>query len=140
MVWIPGVDEIPISLSGINSTGRTSITVHAVGDASSALNQKQKGEIIGISGPFGNGFVPSKGNVIVVGGGTGIGPLMPLTEKLVKIADKVTVMSGVKSQENLLFLDRVAEICSGVIQKLCTPQKMEATGLRVLSRTKQKRS
>ncbi len=114
MVWIPGVDEIPISLSGINSTGRTSITVHAVGDASEALNQKQKGAIIGVRGPFGKGFVPSKGNVMVVGGGTGIGPLMPLTEKLAKIADKVTVMSGVKSQENLLFLDRVDKICSEI--------------------------
>lgn len=114
MVWIPGVDEIPISLSGISSTGRTLITVHGVGDASNALNKKQKGEIIGVRGPFGKGFVPSKGNVMIIGGGTGIGPLMPLTEKLVKIADKVTVMSGVKSQENLLFLDRIDKICSCV--------------------------
>jgi dihydroorotate dehydrogenase electron transfer subunit len=114
MVWIPGVDEIPISLSGISSTGRTLITVHGVGDASNALNKKQKGEIIGVRGPFGKGFVPSKGNVMIIGGGTGIGPLMPLTEKLVKIADKVTVMSGVKSQENLLFLDRIDQICSCV--------------------------
>lgn len=114
MVWIPGVDEVPISLSGISSDGLTSITVHGVGDASEALNQKKKGDLIGIRGPFGNGFVLSKGNVMVVGGGTGIGPLMPLTEKLVKTADKVTVMSGVKSQENLLFLDRVDKVCSGV--------------------------
>lgn len=113
MVWIPGVDEIPISLSGINLDGRTSITVHAVGDASKALNNKQQGEIIGIRGPFGKGFTPSKGSVMVVGGGTGIGPLMPLTEKLVKISDKVTVMSGVKSQENLLFVERVEKVCSG---------------------------
>ena len=39
MVWIPGVDEIPISLSGINSDGRTSITVHGVGDASEVWHQ-----------------------------------------------------------------------------------------------------
>lgn len=114
MVWIPGVDEIPISLSGITSDGFTSITVHGVGDASNTLNQKQKGEIIGIRGPFGNGFVASEGKVMVVGGGTGIGPLMPLTEKLAKIADKVTLMSGVKSQANLIFLDRINNVCSGV--------------------------
>ena len=112
MVWIPGVDEIPISLSGINTDGNTSITVHDVGDASRALNKKQKGEKVGIRGPFGKGFVPSKGNVMVVGGGTGIGPLIPLTEKIVKIADKLTVMSGVKNQDNLLFVDRVDQICS----------------------------
>jgi len=114
MVWIPGVDEIPISLSGINSDGLTSITVNEVGEASSALNQKEKGDIIGVRGPFGKGFVPTKGNVMIVGGGTGLGPMMPLTEKLVKIADKITVMSGVKNKFNLLFLDRITKLLSDI--------------------------
>ena len=112
MVWIPGVDEIPISLSGINQNGLSSITVNSVGDASTALNEKKIGEKIGIRGPFGNGFDLTKGNVLVVGGGTGIGPLMPLTEELVKIVDKITVMSGAKSRNNLLFLDRIPKILS----------------------------
>ena len=114
MVWIPGVDEIPISLSGINSDGLTSISVNVVGDASKALNQKEKGDIIGIRGPFGKGFTPVGGNVMVVGGGTGLGPMMPLTEKLVKIANKVTVMSGVKCRDNLLFLDSIEKLVLGV--------------------------
>jgi len=114
MVWIPGVDEIPISLSGINSDGLTSITVNAVGEASRALNQKEKGDIIGVRGPFGKGFVPAEGNVMIVGGGTGLGPMMPLTEKLVKVASKVTVMSGVKSKCNILFLDRIAKLLSNI--------------------------
>jgi dihydroorotate dehydrogenase electron transfer subunit len=114
MVWIPGVDEIPMSLSAITLEGLTSITVHEVGDASRALNQKEKGDQIGIRGPFGNGFVPAEGNVMVVGGGTGLAPLMPLTEKLVKVADKVTVMSGVKCRDNLLFLDRIDKLLSAV--------------------------
>ncbi len=114
MVWIPGVDEIPMSLSGITSEGRTSITVHDVGDASNALHQKKTGDQIGIRGPFGNGFVPVKGNVMVVGGGTGLAPLLPLTERLVKVADKVTVLSGAKCIDNLLFIDRVASVLSGV--------------------------
>jgi len=114
MVWIPGVDEIPMSLSAITSEGLTSITVHEVGEASIALNQKEKGDQIGIRGPFGNGFVPAGGNVMIVGGGTGLAPLMPLTEKLAKVADKITVMSGVKCQDNLLFLDRIDNILSEV--------------------------
>ncbi|MDG6222535.1 MAG: dihydroorotate dehydrogenase electron transfer subunit [Candidatus Bathyarchaeota archaeon] len=123
MVWIPGVDEIPISLSGIASDGLTSITVNAVGDASSALNLKKKGEIIGVRGPFGNGFVPVKGNVLVVGGGTGLGPMMPLTENLVRISSKITVMSGVKCQDNLLFLDRIADLLSSVdSETICTTE------------------
>ena len=97
MVWIPGVDEIPMSLSAIKSEGLTSITVNEVGEASRALNQKKKGDQIGVRGPFGNGFIPAGGNVMIVGGGTGLAPLMPLTEKLAKVADKVTVMGGAKS-------------------------------------------
>ena len=114
MVWIPGVDEIPMSLSGITSEGRTSITVHDVGDASNALHQKKAGDQIGIRGPFGNGFVPVKGNAMIVGGGTGLAPLLPLTERLVKVADKVTVLSGAKCVDNLLFIDRVTNVLSGM--------------------------
>ncbi len=114
MVWIPGVDEIPMSLSAITPEGRTSITVHDVGDASNALHQKETGDLIGVRGPFGNGFVPVKGNVMVVGGGTGLAPLLPLTEKLVKVADKVTVLSGAKCKNNLLFIDRVTSVLSAV--------------------------
>jgi len=114
MVWIPGVDEIPMSLSAITSEGLSSITVDDVGEASRALNQKEKGDQIGVRGPFGNGFVPAGGNVMIVGGGTGLAPLMPLAEKLVKVADKVTLMSGVKTRDNLLFLDLINKILSEV--------------------------
>lgn len=114
MVWIPGVDEIPISLSEITTQGLTSITVNAVGEASKRLNQKKEGDMFGIRGPFGNGFIPSKGNVMIVGGGTGLGPMMPLAEKLVEIAHKITFMSGVKCKDNLLFLERITKLLSGV--------------------------
>lgn len=112
MVWVPGVDEVPMSVSSINVDGLTSITVHGVGNASWALNKKEKGDQIGVRGPFGNGFTPVEGNVMVVGGGTGLAPLMPLTEKLVKVADKVTLLCGAKCQDSLLFLDRVDKILS----------------------------
>lgn len=112
MVWIPGIDEIPISLSGINQDGLSSITVNSVGAASTALNNKKTGETIGIRGPFGNGFVLTEGNVMVVGGGTGIGPLMLLIEELVKMEDKITVLSGAKNRNNLLFLDRIPKLLS----------------------------
>ena len=114
MVWIPGVDEIPMSLSTITPDGRTSITVHDVGEASSTLHQKKTGDQIGIRGPFGKGFVPKTGNVMVVGGGTGLAPLLPLTEKLVNFADKMTVMCGAKCVDNLLFINRMEAVLSTV--------------------------
>lgn len=112
MVWIPGVDEIPISLSGIKNNGRISITVHEVGEASLALNKKKKGEFIGIRGPFGNGFVSSKGNILIVGGGTGIGPLIPLIQKVENNTNRLVVMSGVKNKDNLLFFKNLKKLSS----------------------------
>jgi len=114
MVWIPGVDEVPMSLSAISPDGGVSITVHEVGEASGALNRMEKGDEIGVRGPFGNGFVPVEGNVMIVGGGTGLAPLMPLTERLAKMADRITLLSGVKSRENLLFVERIADVLAGV--------------------------
>ena len=53
MVWVPGVDEIPMAFSAANS-----ITVMKVGDATNSLFSLKKGDKIGIRGPFGNGFSP----------------------------------------------------------------------------------
>ncbi|UCE15500.1 MAG: dihydroorotate dehydrogenase electron transfer subunit, partial [Candidatus Bathyarchaeota archaeon] len=43
MVWIPGVDEVPMSFSSINSDGLSSITVAEVGEATKALHQRKVG-------------------------------------------------------------------------------------------------
>lgn len=48
MVWIPGVDEIPMAFSAANS-----ITVMKVGDATASLFELKEGDKIGIRGPFG---------------------------------------------------------------------------------------
>ncbi|MDH5635245.1 MAG: dihydroorotate dehydrogenase electron transfer subunit, partial [Candidatus Bathyarchaeota archaeon] len=107
MVWIPGIDEIPISLSTITPNGLASITVAQVGEATKALHQGKRGEVLGIRGPYGKGFTLTSGNIMIAGGGTGLVPLMPLTEKLVKPATKLTFLLGAKTKDELLFLDRI---------------------------------
>jgi dihydroorotate dehydrogenase electron transfer subunit len=129
MVWIPGVDEIPMSLSTITTDGHSSITVAEVGEATRALNQRKPGDIMGIRGPFGNGFVPTEGNVMIVAGGTGVGPLVPLTEKLAKTAAKVTLLVGAKTKDELLFLDRLEKALSGVKSETVFTTDDESYGL-----------
>ena len=51
MVWIPGIDEIPMALSSENT-----ITVQKAGDATAAMFELEPGDKLGIRGPFGNGF------------------------------------------------------------------------------------
>jgi dihydroorotate dehydrogenase electron transfer subunit len=112
MVWIPGVDEIPLSLSSITKTGQTAITVARVGEATQAIQGKEPGDLLGIRGPFGNGFALTNGEVIIVAGGTGLAPLTPLTERLVGNSNKITFLLGAKTQKDLFFVDRLRLVLS----------------------------
>jgi dihydroorotate dehydrogenase electron transfer subunit len=73
MVWVPGVDEIPMALSAENA-----ISVLEVGDATKAMFRLEKGDPLGIRGPFGKGFTVG-GRVLAIAGGIGAAPLYPLT-------------------------------------------------------------
>jgi dihydroorotate dehydrogenase electron transfer subunit len=112
MVWIPGVDEIPMSLSAIGPNGLASITVAHVGEATKALHQRKRGDALGIRGPYGNGFTLTDGKTMIVGGGTGLAPLMPLTEKLAELSTKITLLFGAETKDKLLFLDRIGRTLS----------------------------
>lgn len=113
MVWIPDVDEVPMSLSGI-SPHACSISVKKVGEATKALHQRKIGDLIGIRGPFGNDFRLVEGNIMLVGGGTGMTSLMPIVESLVKENVKVTFLLGAKTQNELLFRDRIQDALSKI--------------------------
>lgn len=93
MVWVPGVDEVPMALSS-----GSSITVQKVGDATAALFRLGEGDLIGIRGPFGNGF-PDTGRILAIAGGVGAAPLRPLAA-----AGKVSCfLLGARTGEELLF-------------------------------------
>jgi dihydroorotate dehydrogenase electron transfer subunit len=71
MIWIPGIDEIPMSISYIKNDLRA-ITFRKIGDATNALFKLNAGDKIGIRGPYGNGFKIDEKKILFVGGGTGI--------------------------------------------------------------------
>ena len=104
MVWVPGVDEIPMALSS-----EISITVQQAGDATAALFGLNPGDKIGIRGPFGNGFTKGE-KVLAIAGGVGAAPLLPLAR-----ADSVmTLLLGARTENELLFLDQLDE-CTDVL-------------------------
>ncbi len=110
MIWLPGFDEIPMSISSASSGGLISITVANVGEATKLLHQKKENDIIGVRGPFGNNFTPVKGDVLLIGGGTGVAPLVFLGEKLVELKARITFLLGAKTKEDLLLLSRVRRV------------------------------
>ncbi len=98
MVWVPGVDEIPMALSSSSS-----ITVQKVGDATAALFRKSEGEMLGIRGPFGNGF-PADGRILAVAGGVGAAPLRPL----VAAGTVACLLLGARTRQELLFVGELS--------------------------------
>ena len=133
MVWIPGVDEIPMSLSTISPDGRSSITVAKVGEATGALHKREIGDILGIRGPYGSSFKPTSGKTMVVGGGTGLAPLAPLTEELAKLHSKVTLVIGAKTRDELLFLSRMMTVLSKNNGKIVAVTEDGSYGVRGLA-------
>lgn len=101
MVWIRGVDEIPMALSYDNA-----ITVQKVGPATSALFKLEKGDSIGIRGPFGKGFKVIGDNALLIAGGVGSAPLSPFAEILKSSGAKVTTLLGARTKEELVFRER----------------------------------
>ncbi len=101
MAWIRGVDEIPMALSCDNA-----ITVQKVGPATSSLFELCEGDSLGIRGPFGNGFRIKSDNILLVAGGVGAAPLLPLAEKARLQGLKITTLLGAKTKEELVFRER----------------------------------
>ncbi|MGD0533879.1 MAG: dihydroorotate dehydrogenase electron transfer subunit [Methanoregula sp.] len=99
MVWVPGVDEVPMALSSANG-----ITVQKVGDATGAMFNLVAGKSLGIRGPFGNGFTKGE-KMLAIAGGVGAAPLLPLA-----CSDCVmTMLLGARTEKELLFIDQLDE-------------------------------
>lgn len=104
MVWIPGVNELPMSVMITQETGKAAFTVRKHGPSSTGLFNVKVGEQIGIRGPYGNAFDIKEGKLLLVGGGTGLVPMMRLLT-FVKSTDDVTVLIGAKSKDEVFFED-----------------------------------
>jgi dihydroorotate dehydrogenase electron transfer subunit len=110
MLWIPGVDEVPLSIMDAKEDGRVAVSVKAVGEATRALHQKRTGETVGVRGPFGNSFMMRGHKILVVGGGMGIAPLMFLTRKFVSKAVSTTFVLGAQTRDELLFRSELEKL------------------------------
>ena len=101
MLWIPGLDEKPFSVSDVRD-GQIEITAKAVGPFSQALLACKPGDRLGLRGPFGRGFRP-RGRGLVVGGGMGIAPLRYLAHRLEEEKASFEVILGARTARDNVF-------------------------------------
>jgi dihydroorotate dehydrogenase electron transfer subunit len=130
MLWIPGIDEIPLSILDATEDGLISVSVKAVGDATRHLHSMEPGQTIGIRGPFGNCFTPNHGRVLLVGGGTGTAPLLFLAKTLSGKVQQLSFVVGAKSKNELLFVEQLNKVCKE--QSLITTTDDGTYGLQCL--------
>ena len=109
MVWIPGLDEIPMSISHIQRN-EIGITVKVVGEATEALCSLKKGDRVRIRGPFGRGFDLSGKNPIIVAGGVGAAPLFPLAKRIAEEIARPTIVIGAKTKKELVLIDEFKDL------------------------------
>ncbi|MDD4162330.1 MAG: dihydroorotate dehydrogenase electron transfer subunit [Methanothrix sp.] len=110
MVWIRGVDEIPMSFSGPDT-----ITVQSVGEATQALFRLGAGSSIGLRGPLGRGFVLRGKRILLIGGGVGTAPLAFLGEQAKGAGFEVASLLGFRTRDDLIFLERFEALGDAII-------------------------
>ena len=115
MLWVFGVGELPISISGDPALhDRLIYTVRSVGQATHSLVNHQLGAGVGVRGPFGAGWPAEAArgrDVILVAGGIGLAPLRPLIYHVLKNRKdygRLLILYGGRSPRDLLYRKELA--------------------------------
>jgi len=115
MLYVFGVGEIPISISGDPSSTETLVhTTRAVGKVSQALGSMKPGDVIGVRGPYGTFWPVNVGegmDLVFVPGGIGLAPLRPAIYQVLNERHKfgnIAILYGARRPEDILFPDEIS--------------------------------
>ena len=115
MLYLPGVGEVPISISGDpGAGGPVWHTIRAVGPVTRALCALGPGDAVGVRGPFGTSWPvagAAGGDLVFIAGGIGLPPLRPaLYSALAHRADyqRIVLLYGARTPGDLLFTPELA--------------------------------
>jgi predicted ferric reductase len=100
----------PYSVSLLPSRGRMRFTIGGVGDHSRRTRQLKPGTRVLLEGPYGS-FCATRSTVcgvLLIAGGSGIGPILALARELCRRGRDVVVIQRASSDEQLPLRDEVA--------------------------------
>ncbi|HDQ70569.1 MAG TPA: dihydroorotate dehydrogenase electron transfer subunit [Chloroflexi bacterium] len=104
MLWLPDVDEKPMSIA---SPAPLTVTVARVGPFSTVLHQRKVGDKVGWRGPYGRGFSLHKDRpAILIAGGCGVGPMYFLARRAVEKGVPTTVAIGARTEDALPYVEK----------------------------------
>lgn len=109
---VPGIGEAPFTPSSSPAvTEKMEITIMRVGRVTDALHQMTVGDRLGIRGPYGQAYpIPDfhGREILIVGGGCGVGPLRALLFALFEDLDhleRILVRVGARTPHDIVFKD-----------------------------------
>ncbi len=120
MVYVFGVGEVPISISGDPEDTSTLIhTTRAVGTVTRAMKKLCVGDTVGIRGPFGTCWPVDEArgkDVIIVAGGIGLPPLRPSIYHILNHREeygRVFLLYGARTPQDIMFPKQLASWSNG---------------------------
>jgi NAD(P)H-flavin reductase len=116
MLYVYGVGEIPISVSGDPGSPLPIVhTTRAVGNVTKAMSGLKQGDIVGLRGPFGTPWPveAARGkDVVIVTGGIGLAPLRPAIYHLLANRaqyGKIVILYGARTPNDILYKNEIAQ-------------------------------
>jgi NAD(P)H-flavin reductase len=115
MLSLPGIGEVPISISGDPARGDHVLhTIRSVGAVTRALCALRPGQEAGVRGPYGTCWPledAAGGDLVIIAGGIGLPPLRPALHAALARRDsfgRIVLLYGARTPGDLLFPDELA--------------------------------
>lgn len=120
MLYLPGMGEVPISISSCTSDPSLMHTIRIAGDVTTHISRLNVGDIIGVRGPFGNIWPLEEiedRDLLIIAGGLGIAPLRSVIRDIIsnirQTGAKKTniygsnriILYGAKTPKDIIFRD-----------------------------------
>ena len=135
MLSVPGAGEAPISISSSPTRrGVLELCVRKVGRVTAALHRLEAGRVVGVRGPYGNGFPIQtlRGeDVLLVAGGLGMAPLRSLLWYVLdnrRDFGRLILMYGARRPEDILFRDELTSLVQSADLDCFLTVDRDATG------------
>jgi NAD(P)H-flavin reductase len=112
MLYVPGVGEVAISISSDPDEEELGHTVRIVGRVTRVMAQLGVGDVLGVRGPYGNGWPLEQArgsDLLFVTGGLGCAPVAGAIDYVLRRRasyGRVTILHGVKKPADLVERER----------------------------------
>ncbi len=116
MLYVFGVGEVPISISGDPAKPEILVhTIRAVGATTRAMQKLERGDWVGVRGPFGTSWPVDQAHghdVILIAGGIGLAPIRPALYHVLLhrgLYGRVVLLYGARTPRDMLYPKELRE-------------------------------